>query len=103
MLQRMIPINKLERKIEFRLGAHKRVLRAFVALVTNAVMALMVIAATRVFEILIDYLYGGRDLKFFTGVSFRRILDGLDFLIITFFAISALAALVKISRVDEPD
>jgi hypothetical protein len=103
MLQRMIPINKLERKIEFRLGAYKRVLRALVALVTNAVMALMVIAATRVFEILIDYLYGGRDLKFFTGVPFRRILDGLDFLIITVFAISALAALVKISRVDEPD
>jgi hypothetical protein len=98
MLQRIIPINKLERKIEYRLRAHKRVVRAFVALVTNAVMCLMVIASARVFEILINY-YGG-DLKFFTAVPFRRV---LDILIITVFAISALAALVKISRVDEPD
>jgi hypothetical protein len=101
MLQRMIPINKLERKIEYRLRAHKRLVRAFVALVTNAVMCLMVIASARVFEILINYY--GRDLKFFTTVPFRRILDGLDILIITVFAISALAAFVKISRVDEPD
>jgi hypothetical protein len=98
----MISINKLERIIEYRLRAHKRVVRAFVALVTNAVMCLMVIASARVFEILINYLYG-RDLKFFIAVPFRRIIDGLDYLIITVFVISALAALVKISRVDEPD
>ena len=99
----MIPINKLERKIEFRLGAHKRVLRVFVALVTNAVMCLMVIATTRVFEILIDYLYDRGDLKFFAAVPFRRIIDGLDILIITVFVISAVAALAKISHIDAPD
>ena len=94
----MIQINKIEREIEFRLGPNGRlVLRAFVILLTNTVLALMVLGTTRVFELTIDYLYG-KEPRILGTALLRYLTEGmyvLDLLIINIFFISAL---VKIFR-----
>jgi hypothetical protein len=91
----MIHIDRLEREIEFRLPRGMRlVLRALVAVLTNAVLALMVLASIRAFGILADYLVG-RELTFFGGVSFRSVSNVLDAMTIIIFTISALARLVR--------
>lgn len=95
----MIYINRLEEKIESGLGPRSRLaLRVLVTLLTHAVMAMMVLAATRVVEILMDSVFLDRDVKIFGVLPFAYIIDSfafLDWLIVTLFAISAITIMIR--------
>jgi hypothetical protein len=101
MSMHSIPINKLEKFVEFRLRdlSLVRVWRVAVALVTNLIACLLVIAATRAFEIILHgridgFSLGGAHLASYVD----PVLDALNLLLVLVFTTSAILVVVRTFR-----
>ena len=89
-------INKTERAIELRIRpGWRNPFRATLVILTNFVVVLLLLGATKAFEIIFDYIVG-TDIKIFSFFSISKFLEITNVLILVLFIASTVVQMVQV-------